>query len=169
MGNPRTDLTTAHGLARFWDKVEKTPMCWLWLGATSKGHGRITIDYQTRGAHVVSWEMVNGPVPDGLELDHLCRNRACVNPAHLETVTRRVNVLRGEGLAAINVRKTHCPKGHEYTADNTMWQGRRRFCRICHRDASRDAMRKRAAEVGWSMMKYGRPQIRRSPKSRVQR
>src|SRR5690606_27636904 len=89
-------------------------------------------------AHVASYELHVGPVPDGLVLDHLCRNRACINPSHMEPVPNRVNVLRGEGPTAVNARKTHCVNGHEFSAENTHirptgW----RECKTCKRRQNR--------------------------------
>ncbi|MEV4271931.1 HNH endonuclease signature motif containing protein [Micromonospora aurantiaca (nom. illeg.)] len=84
-----------------------------------------------RPAHRIAYEMKRGPVPDGLELDHLCRNRRCVRPAHLEPVTRRTNLLRGETIPARLAERTHCRHGHEFTPENTyQWRGSR-FCRTC--------------------------------------
>jgi hypothetical protein len=87
--------------------------------------------------HRVSYEAFKGPIPDGLTIDHLCRNRACVNPEHLEPVTMRVNCLRGESPAAVHARKTHCPKGHEYSAENTYrHKGNHRMCKLCWKERS---------------------------------
>lgn len=87
--------------------------CWEWVGNTdSQGYGRLT-NRATRkmaGAHRFMYERLVGPVPAGLTLDHLCRNRACCNPSHLEPVTHRENALRGVSFAAVNARKTHCAK-----------------------------------------------------------
>lgn len=86
-------------------------------------------------AHRYAYESIVGPIPNGMVLDHVkqrCGNRACVNPAHLEPVTNRVNILRGSGITALNARKTHCPKGHEYTDANTIrGKDRVRKCRSC--------------------------------------
>lgn len=107
-------------MKRFWDKVNKTDNCWEWIGAkTSSGYGNFLWNGKNVTAHRKSYEILVGNVPEELDLDHLCRNRSCVNPSHLEPVTRRENLLRGETIPAKHAKKTHCPKGHEYTEDNT--------------------------------------------------
>lgn len=115
---------------RFWAKVDKTGTCWLWTGSKDRhGYGHIGIGGRiTVLAHRFSYEEIVGPIPDGLVLDHLCRNPPCVNPAHLEAVTQALNVQRARPFA------TTCPNGHEYTAENTRidCHGYRR-CRICDR------------------------------------
>lgn len=113
-------------------KVEPTG-CWRWTAYKNKrGYGQISADGKKCEAYRVSFEMLVGPVPSGLDLDHLCRNRACINPAHLEPVTRRVNVLRGFNACADHARQTHCIHGHEFTPGNTYTAGgTRRKCRIC--------------------------------------
>lgn len=89
-------------------------------------------------AHRVAYELLIGPIAAGLELDHLCRTHACVNPAHLEPVTGQVNLLRGVGFPATNAAKTHCPQGHEYTAENTYWSKKgQRGCRACTAEKQR--------------------------------
>jgi hypothetical protein len=120
-------------------KVTKTPTCWLWTGYTNEfGYGRLKIDGRYRSAHRVIYELLVGMVDPDLHLDHLCRNRKCVNPAHLEPVTPRVNILRGVGAPANNARMTHCKYGHPFTPENTMrWVERgvlRRRCRRCKYD-----------------------------------
>lgn len=130
---------------RFWRLVDRDgPVsevrpdlgaCWLWLGSKTKpnGHGKFwlsdTRTYTT--AHRVAYELLVSEIPTGLQLDHLCRVRHCVNPAHVEPVTPRINTLRGESFAASNAQKTHCPHGHPYDAKNTRIHGGRRYCRAC--------------------------------------
>lgn len=132
---------------RFWSKVDKSGDCWEWTAYKLQGYGRFGVGGAPKNggrivyAHRWSYEALVGPIPDGLQLDHLCRNRGCVNPDHLEPVTSRENTLRGESLWAINAQKTHCPQGHEYTPENTYYGGRTgnsRYCRECNRQMCRD-------------------------------
>lgn len=117
----------------FWKLVDRrsSDECWPWRGPIFKGYGR----FKGKGAHRIAYRLLKGEIPDGLTLDHLCRNRACCNPAHLEPVTNRVNVLRGVGPSAENSRKTHCANGHPFNDENTMIRSdsRGRECRECHR------------------------------------
>jgi hypothetical protein len=110
--------------------------CWVWqLFRHSNGYGGEQVDGRSCLAHVVSYERHVGPVPEDLQLDHLCRVRACVNPAHLEPVTLAVNVLRGIGPSAVNARKTHCKRGHEFSPENThITTDGKRVCRACKRE-----------------------------------
>lgn len=119
-------------------KIETGPMhtdgtaCWNWTGAaTRKGYGQVYRNGRRIQATHASYELYVGPVPEGLELDHLCRNPRCINPLHLEPVTGRENLLRGNGWAGRNARKTNCPQGHEYTPANTIMEGTTRRCRTC--------------------------------------
>jgi HNH endonuclease len=116
-------------------------LCWRWLGAiTGHGYGSMRLQGKSVGAHQVGYKLLRGDVPNGLELDHLCRNRACVNPYHLEAVTPKVNKLRGVGFAAMQARKTYCKHGHPFSGDNLMLRNNRgRDCRICHRIQGRKA------------------------------
>jgi hypothetical protein len=130
---------------RFLDKVYKRDDCWLWIAkCNNRGYGMFGLDRRMQTAHRVAYELWVGPIPDGLEIDHLCGVRHCVNPAHLEAVTHRENLLRGSGFAAINAAKTHCPRGHEYTPENTYTNPNPnggRICRTCKRARDRQAAR----------------------------
>lgn len=127
--------------ASFWERVAITGPddCWLWDHPDpSTGYGVVTAARRRYTAHRWAYEQLVGPIPEGLQLDHLCRNRLCVNPAHLEPVTHVENTMRGESIAAQNARKTHCKRGHEFTPENTVWEtnsnGRpARRCRACRR------------------------------------
>lgn len=127
-------------LNRFISKVEFTDSCWLWLASRRARYGVFKLPGDERvKAHRWLWEVCNGPVPAGLELDHLCRNTRCVNPDHLEPVTHRVNTLRGNTIVAAHARKTHCPAGHPLSGDNLFYVGnpRRRQCRVCRYAANK--------------------------------
>ena len=133
----------------FWRYVDKTSGdCWFWTGAKCRGYGRFSISQKPTvvvPAHRYAYEQVVGPIPDGLTIDHLCRNKACVNPAHLEPVTMRVNVLRNGSPAALNAQKTNCKHGHPFTEANTYVYARaRRGARKC-RECERIRMRHKRA------------------------
>ena len=131
---------------RFWEKVEETDTCWLWTGTILQGgYGQCRPGPGLKKyAHRVSYEWIVGPIPDGLELDHLCRVRRCVNPAHLEPVTHRENMRRGKGFGSANARKTHCIRGHEFTPENTLPNHgpHARKCRTCFNASMRDINRR---------------------------
>jgi len=117
-------------MKRFWSKVDKSKECWLWTGYKgSGGYGRFGANKKVGYAHRIAYELVKGPIPKGLELDHLCRNPACVNPSHLEPVTHKENMERGT-----HATKTHCINGHKFTPRNTYTPPSKpgtRECRTC--------------------------------------
>lgn len=131
--------------------------CWRWTAGTFwDGYGQFSVDSRKYRTHRYAYELYVGPIGMGLDLDHVCHNedtscpggdtclhRRCVNPAHLEPVSHRENMLRGRGLSALNAIKTHCPQGHPYDEANTYMPSRGgRTCRTCHRN--REHMRKLA-------------------------
>ena len=138
---------TEQDVARFWEKVAKNG-CWVWMAArNSHGYGHFVLwNKATKqradiGAHVFAWEITNGPIPPGLELDHqICRNKACVNPAHMVLTTKAGNLLEPDGAAGKQRAKTHCPRGHALV-DGNLLNGRWRVCRACHNE--RDRVRRR--------------------------
>ena len=125
---------------RFWAKVAFSQAgCWEWIGAkTGTGYGNFKAYGRYWPSHRFAYTELVGPLPShdprGYELDHLCRNRSCVRPAHLELVLHRQNVLRGVGLSAMHAKKTHCPQGHPLSGDNLqVYLGRTRLCRACRK------------------------------------
>jgi len=135
----------------FWSRVDKQPGgCWIYTGPLRCGYGYVG---RWGNAHVVAWKLLIGPIPDGMQLDHVaargCVSRACCNPAHLEPVTCRENLLRSDStLAGINARKTHCPQGHPFSEENTEHtpQGRRK-CRTCRAEESKRSYAARKARA----------------------
>lgn len=131
---------------RLLSRVEVVPgplssACWVWRGGGKRnGYGVIGLGSRSDGSkrtelvHRVAYEAWVGELVEGLTIDHLCRNRRCVCPEHLEQVSNRENILRGVGWAAVNARVERCPDGHEYTPENTYTSRRgMRSCRACHR------------------------------------
>jgi hypothetical protein len=130
----------------FWRKAEPAESgCWEWIaGKFPNGYGHAHVrrgfkDYVSAGAHRIAWALTNGPIPDGLVIDHLCRNRACVNPAHMEVVSQRENVLRGDSPQTSRARwrgQTHCKRGHSLTDSSNVYviptTGSRQ-CKACRR------------------------------------
>jgi hypothetical protein len=118
--------------------------CWLWTGQLeATGYVSVCIEYKRQKAHRWFYEQLVSPIPGGLTLDHLCRVRHCVNPAHLEPVTIRENLMRSTSFVAINAKKTHCIRGHELTGENLIYNQitNKRNCRTCCREA--DKLRQR--------------------------
>lgn len=135
---------------RFWSKVNRTETCWEWTaGKKPAGYGAFADGYTTVLAHRFAYQMLVGPVPPGLHLDHLCRNRACVNPDHLEPVTTQENTRRGEAGGKWQRQITHCPQGHPYDAVNTYLDKLgHRNCRECMRASNRESARRRRLKLG---------------------
>lgn len=128
VGNQYTHLSLEE---RFWAKVNKTDDCWLWTATTAHGYGNFRFDGKMVRAHRFAYTLLVGPIPAGLEIDHLCRIRACVNPFHLEPVTHRENGLRGDGVAGRRHRQTHCLRGHIFDETNTYRTPTRPATRTC--------------------------------------
>lgn len=132
---------------RFWMRVNKDgPIpayaptlgaCWLWTGKPRGAYGRFSLSHRKSvSAHRFSYELSHGVIPEGMDIDHLCRVTLCVRPSHLEAVTEKVNTLRGFSPHAINARKTACKNGHPYTLETTITGAGYRQCRICRAESA---------------------------------
>lgn len=133
---------------KFWARVQKTDTCWEWIGyRADTGYGRFLCDPSRRPfvlAHRFSYELANGPVPEGLHVHHECRNRACVNPAHLRAVNRKDHVRLDGGFMAAKAMQTSCVNGHPYDAENTKYSPNgTRYCRECNRIRGNEVYRRR--------------------------
>lgn len=136
----------------FWSKVDKTDTCWNWKGTKNPdGYGLFRVDKIKVGSHRFSYELHKGKISKGFVIDHLCRNRSCVNPDHLEVVSNKENILRGISQSATNAKKTHCKHGHILSGDNLIiyfYKGKKhRYCKICSREKVRRYQMRKIREV----------------------
>lgn len=140
----RAGNVTIRDAVDFWAHTICSDGCWHWTGRTNArtGYGYLWWDGRRQGAHRVAYELAKGAIPVGMQIDHLCRNRACVNPSHMEPVPPRVNYLRGVGITAQAAARTACPRGHAY--DRVSKDGSR-DCGTCHADRMRERRAARAA------------------------
>lgn len=127
---------------RFFSKVQKLAgSCWIWTGSLqTNGYPRFSVNSVYTPSHRWIYVQVKGKIPKGYDIHHRCQNPLCVNPSHLEAVTRRVNLLSSDTIASRNAHKTQCPRGHRYSAENTYIYHGLRYCRKCrdiHRAANR--------------------------------
>jgi len=124
-------------IERFEEKFKKSDGCWEWTSSlNNNGYGQFHYRKKNVYSHRFSYELYVGPIPNGMVLDHLCRNTKCLNPKHLEVVTQAVNMARGK-MFKYRSEKTECPSGHTYDAANTRMYEGRRYCRACHRVRSK--------------------------------
>ncbi len=140
---------TALEVARFWELVQFSEDCWEWLGyKTPDGYGQLTVNKTNAMAHRIALFVAGIAIPAGEHVDHLCRNRSCVNPDHLEPVTRRENILRGIGITAKNHKKTECLRGHPLSGANLYVRPEgQRQCVECQRRRGREYRARKRGEA----------------------
>lgn len=153
------DYFDSHRLHLFWIKVQPPSFigeCWQWTGSKNKyGYGTFNTRVKTFFAHRAVYQFLIGKIPKGLELDHLCKNRSCVNPYHLEAVTHRTNIMRGDSPHAKNSRHTHCPKGHLLEGSNLLkyrLKDGHRVCRECFLIKNRNRMREKRSKISLNLI-----------------
>lgn len=139
-------MTNGERMCRILSRTSQVGDCLLYQGALADGYAHIGLSGKRwYYAHVFMFEVLIGPIPMGLELDHLCRNRSCVNPAHLEPVTHRENCVRGVGFVSRKASQTTCMRGHELAGGNLYsWRGHR-YCKKCR--AMQQARRREAQSL----------------------
>lgn len=121
---------------RFFEKVKITSHCWIWNASKNEdGYGLFRFNGKVRRAHQFSYKLYKGKLKDGCEIDHICKNRSCVNPYHMEGVTHKENTLRGNTVGGVYARRTHCKSGHPFTGENVYSRGPGlgRGCRACNK------------------------------------
>lgn len=165
----RTGIVSASSFKdRFWSKVERrTNECWPWQSTLNRGgYGVFSISGSMRLAHRIAYILTKGPIPGDLQIDHLCRNRKCVNPAHMEPVTCRVNVIRGIGPATVRARcaklmatRTHCKHGHLWIPDNIGQNRGHQICLICTKAIGEKKRKKAAAARKAAGIKFPKKRI----------
>jgi len=135
---------------KFWDKcgIDSATECWSWTASKVRGYGQFHLSGGNVLAHRHAYESLVAQVPRVMTCDHLCRNRACCNPSHIDIVTNKENVLRGESFSAKNARKTHCILGHPLSGDNLLLNVRKsgstdRVCRTCKNVTARNGYHRR--------------------------
>lgn len=137
-------------IERFLNKIKILDSgCWKWISTiTNQGYGQFWFNGKQRSSHRFIYKYYHGEVNSSLVLDHLCRNRKCVNPEHLEQVSIKENILRGNGFAALNIKKTHCKNGHEFIDNNTHLDsnGHRR-CKFCNKIRQQQFQKRKKLEV----------------------
>ncbi len=143
--------------------------CWVWTGTkTAEGYGQMRVGGRRRDyTHRVSYQLHKGPIPEGLAIDHLCKNRACANPEHLEAVHPRINAMRGDAPGIVAYRTNRCKRNHEFTPENTITVGGRwRRCRTCENAWQRERRAKKKAAVNAMPVGEPNPHPRTPPSSR---
>lgn len=151
----RETKTWGQVIGRVMDKIEPVTEsgCWIWTGAT-KGkdeYGVVYVGLQCFRVHRLLYQYVYGPIPVGLVIDHLCRVRLCCNPYHLEAVTNRINILRGQAPHILRMNASFCINGHKWTEGNTRWTRGRRFCRACEKVHGYEKRRRLGMKVRFPM------------------